>query len=82
MVMGWQETLAWGILGGIGTEAVVFFALRYRPPVELPAWMKSWRYYVIAAVMALLGGAVAVANSRSGNTLNPMMALQIGPPHR
>lgn len=72
------ETFLWGIFGGIGAEAGVVFALRYRLPAEYPYWLKSKVYYLVAGIMVLLGGGIALAYSRSGTTLNALLAMQIG----
>jgi hypothetical protein len=78
MTMGLLETMAWGVFGGIGAEAVVLFALRYRHPHDFPYWLRSWEYYLFAGGMAVIGGVIALAYARSGNTMNPIMAIQIG----
>jgi len=72
------ETFLWGLLGGIGAEVAVVFSIRDKLPTEYPYWLRSWVYWAVAAVMVLLGGGIAVAYSRSGTPLSPILALQIG----
>ena len=76
--MGGLELFGWGVLGGFGAEAAMLFEIRHRLPSEFPHWMKSVAYWVIALVMVLLGGGMAVAHSRSGNSFNALLAIQIG----
>jgi len=72
------ETFVWGLFGGIGAEVSVVFALRHRGAKEYPYWLKSFTYYVVATVMAIVGGVIAVAYAQSGTTLNAILAIQIG----
>ncbi len=72
------ETFLWGFFGGLGAEVSVVFALRHRASSEYPHWLKSWTYYAVAFVMVIVGGVIAVAYSKSGTTLNAILAIQIG----
>lgn len=76
--MTWYETFLWGLFGGLGAEVSVVFALRHQGPKDFPHWLKSWTYYVVALVMAIVGGVIAVAHASSGTALNAILALQIG----
>ena len=73
-----QETLLWGIFGGAGAEVAILFALRHQNPAEFPFWIRSWVYYLIVVLMVLVGGGMALAYSRSGTDLSPILAVQIG----
>ena len=72
------ETFVWGLFGGIGAEVSVIFALRHRAAKEYPYWLKTYTYYLVAAVMSIVGGVIAVAYAQSGTTLNAILAIQIG----
>ncbi len=72
------ETFLWGFLGGLGAEVSVVFALRHRASSEYPYWLKSCTYYIVGFVMVIFGGLIAVAYSKSGTTLNAILAIQIG----
>jgi len=72
------ETFLWALFGGLGAEVNVVFALRHRGPKEYPYWLKSWTYYIVSAVMVIVGGLIAVAYAKSGTTLNAILAIQIG----
>lgn len=76
--MGGLETFLWGLFGGFGAEAVVWFGIRHQRPRDYPYWLKSPIYYLVASVMVLVGGIIAVAYSRSGTSLNAILAIQIG----
>lgn len=72
------EVFLWGLFGGFGAEAASWFALRYQLPSAFPHWTKSVRYYILVVIMMLSGALVALAYSRSGTNLNPILAIQIG----
>jgi len=72
------EVFLWGLFGGFGAEVSVVFALRHLAPKDLPYYLKSWPYYIVAVVMVLFGGGIAVAYAGSGTTLNALLAIQIG----
>ncbi len=76
--MGVPETFAWGFFGGIGAELAVVFAIRHQLAHEHPYWFRSYLYWIIAALMALAGAVVAVAYARSGTSLSPILAIQVG----
>ena len=72
------EAFFWGLIGGVGAEVVVLFGLRHKDPNDFPYWVRSPAYYVIALVMAILGGAITVAHLRSGSSMDPILAIQVG----
>jgi hypothetical protein len=76
--MGGLETFLWALFGGIGAEIAVVFGLRHSAPHEFPYWLRSPLYYVVAALMVLAGGGIALAYARSGVNLNAILALQLG----
>lgn len=76
--MNLVEIFLWGFFGGVGAEISVVFSLRHRGPKEYPHWLKSPTYYIVASVMVIFGGVIAVAYAQSGTTLNALLAIQIG----
>lgn len=76
--MGSIETFMWGFFGGIGAELAVLFGVRQHFPDRFPHWIRSLAYYVVALLMALVGGAIALAYVRSGTTLSAILAIQVG----
>jgi hypothetical protein len=68
----------WGLFGGLGAELAVIFAIRHRLAFEHPYWFRSVEYWLIAGAMSLAGALIAVAYSRSGTALNPILAIQVG----
>jgi hypothetical protein len=76
--MGGIETFMWGVFGGAGAELTVLFGLRQQFPQKFPHWLRSRAYYVVAGLMALAGGAIALAYVRSGTPLTAILAIQVG----
>lgn len=72
------EIFLWGLMGGVGAEMVGVFAIRRQNPAGFPYWIRSLKYYIIASIMILIGAALALAYYRSGFSLNPILAIQIG----
>ena len=72
------ETFLWGLFGGFGAEMAVLFAIRHQLPADAPHYLKSKLYYLVALVMCLVGGIIALAYSQSGTSLNAILAIQIG----
>ncbi len=76
--MGSIETFIWGFIGGVGAELTVLFGVREQFPDRFPHWIRSGAYYVVALLMALLGGGIALAYVRSGTNLSAILAIQVG----
>ena len=76
--MGTMELFWWGLFGGVGAELAVVFSLRHSARNEYPYWLKSPFYYIIATIMAMVGGIVVLAHARSGINLTAILAIQIG----
>jgi hypothetical protein len=76
--MGSIETFIWGFFGGIGAELAVLFGVRQQFPDRFPYWIRSTAYYILAILMALVGGGIALAYVRSGTALNAILAIQVG----
>jgi hypothetical protein len=72
------ETLLWGGFGAFAAEAVNWSNLRHLLPSEYPYWVRSPLYYVISGVMVALAAVITYAYARSGTTLNPLLAIQVG----
>ena len=76
--MGILEAVAWGIVGGVGAEAAVWFAIRHQRPHEYPHWTRSRMYWGVTLFMVILGGVLVFAHSRYGTELNPFLAMNVG----
>jgi hypothetical protein len=72
------ETVLWGAFGGLAAEAINWYSLRHLPPSDYPYWVRSPLYYLIAMAMVAVAAVVTLAYARSGTTLNPLLAIQIG----
>ena len=76
--MGMPEVFVWGLLGGFGAEFAVVFQLRHQLRVGRHYWLRSGEYWLIVVAMIVFAGVIVVAHARSGATLNPWMAIQLG----
>jgi hypothetical protein len=65
-----------GCMGGVLTEFASIWVLRKEDPRVWPAYLKRARYYVLSAIMVVLGGALAVAYDIPH--MNVFLALNIG----
>ena len=72
------ETTLWGAFGGLAAEAINWYSLRHLRLSEYPYWVKSPLYYLIAGVMIAVAAIITLAYARSGTTLNPLLAIQVG----
>lgn len=72
------ETMLWGAFGGLAAEAINWYSLRHLPRADYPYWVKSPLYYLIAVAMIAVAAIVTLAYARSGTTLNPLLAIQVG----
>lgn len=71
-----MEVFFWGIIGGICPEVLIYYKGRTNfEPGKLPAHFKTVSYYVFTFFMIMLGGALAVAYSLSGNELSAILAV-------
>lgn len=76
--MSLTETTLWGAFGGLAAEAINWHNLRHLQLSDYPYWVKSPMYYVIAVVMIGIAAVITLAYARSGTTLNPLLAIQVG----
>jgi len=70
--MGLLEGFLYGLLGGLLSEVLGLFRLRQQAPADLPRWFKSWFYW------ATTGGGLAVIYLRSGISVQPILAVNVG----
>jgi hypothetical protein len=68
----------YGLLGGVFAELGGWFKLRQVVPKQLPEWIKSWFYWFTTILMCLAGGGLVVAYLKSGVTIVPILAVNIG----
>ena len=71
-------TFWWAVAGGVFAELVVFFGLRHTASADRPHWVRSAYYYVVASLMVVAGGVIALAHAASGTDLTPIVAMQVG----
>lgn len=76
--MGIGEGFLYGVLGGIFAQVLGIFRLREHAPSELPAWVTSWFYWLITLFMVVAGGMLVFVYLRSGLTLQPVLAVNVG----
>ena len=68
----------YGMAGGCAAEALKFFLIRDTLHEGWPLWAKSWRYWIVTAVMSLLGGFLVLLYVSSGTSLTPLVAFNLG----
>ena len=74
-----MELALWGFVGGIGAEGLRWFRIRDELHKGVPAWGKSRLYWVVTAVMSVIGAALVWAYDSAGDVqLNPILAINIG----
>lgn len=76
--MGMLEGFIWGVLGGFIAEFLGLYKLRRGLPSNVPTYLRSWLYWIIAVIMVLLGGVFVVGYVRSGHDLSPAIAIHLG----
>jgi hypothetical protein len=67
-----------GFGGGIAAELVQWYQIRFTLHKQLPDWSKSWLYWVLTFCMALAGGVLVFIYAKSGTSLTPILALNVG----
>ena len=63
----------WGVLGSMAVE-IVSLARTYERTRRFPAKYADWRYWLLRSSLAVMGGALAVAQE----VHTPLLAIQIG----
>jgi hypothetical protein len=76
--MGAWEAVAWGLFGGLLVEVAGLYELRKIPSDEFPRHVFSKRYWIITALMVLIGGMLVLGYERSGASLSALLAVNIG----
>ena len=76
--MGILEILLFGMGGGFAAELVGLWKLRHRTRGELPEFLRSPFYWLVTVGMIVIGGGLAALYGKSGATLSPLLAANIG----
>ncbi len=71
------EGFSWGLMGGLFAELLGWFKLRQRASSEFP-WLRSVFYWLVTFAMVLAGGILVLAYIKTGASLYPMLAINIG----
>ncbi len=66
----------YGLFGGLLAELLGLFKLRHE--ISLPSWLKSPFYWLVTCAMICAGGGVVIIYLKSGMTLNPLLAVNVG----
>jgi hypothetical protein len=78
---GWM-TFLWAAGGGLAAEALRWWRLlraqQEGATINLPVYARSVLYWALTAVIVLSGGMLAVAYVASGQTLGPILAVNVG----
>ncbi len=73
MTLNWS-TFLFGILGGVLAEVLKWWQLK--ESITPPQYLKSTFYWVITVIMALVGGALALAYGVDAS--KPVLAINVG----
>lgn len=76
--MGLPVELWYGTIGGGLAEILGLWKLRHVAPKELPHYLRSPFYWAMTALMVISGGIVASIYVKSGISLSPILALNVG----
>jgi len=72
------EAGGYGLLGGILPEMLALYNLRHVEKGGKPQWVGSWFYWVVTAVMVVLGAGTPVLYQQVGVNINELMAIHLG----
>ena len=73
-----QEAFWYGILGGFVAELFGLWKLRHELGSNLPPYLRSWFYWFMTLLMIGSGGLVAFVYVKSGISLSPLLAVNVG----
>jgi hypothetical protein len=76
--MGVLEGFLYGLLGGALAEVLGLFKLRQQAPGSLPGFLRSTFYWIVTVAMLCAGGGIVVVYFKSGISLNPLLAVNVG----
>ena len=76
-VMHLMEVIGWGLFGGVLAELAGMVEVS-RTSGDRPYWVRSPFYWIVVMVKVLAGGIVVLAYDRSGMSLNPIVAINVG----
>ena len=74
---GWEGFFYGAVGGGLG-ELLGLFRLRHEVGQALPAYLRSWFYWIVTIGMIGAGGVLVVVYIKSGITLQPIIAVNVG----
>ena len=68
----------YGVAGGFFAELFGMWKLRHELKGNLPLYLRSWFYWIMTLFMVGSGGLLAYIYSKSGMTLTPFLAANVG----
>lgn len=68
----------YGVVGGFLAELFGLWKLRHELKEKLPPYLKSVFYWSMTVLMIGSGGVVALVYFKSGVTLSPLLAVNVG----
>jgi hypothetical protein len=68
----------YGVLGGVLAELFGMWKLRRELKETLPPYLRSWFYWLMTVLMIASGGFVAFIYFKSGVSLSPLLAVNVG----
>ena len=73
-----KEAFLYGIVGGFLAELFGLWKLRQELKANLPPYLRSWFYWFMTLLMIGSGGVVALVYVKSGISLSPLLAVNVG----
>ena len=68
----------YGVAGGFLAELFGLWKLRQELKETLPPYLRSWFYWLMTLLMIGSGGLVALVYVKSGVSLSPLLAVNVG----
>jgi len=67
-----------GLVGGVCAELLGLWKMRHVAPAELPSYLGSLFYWAMTLAMIAVGGVLVFVYVKSGITLSPLVAVNVG----
>lgn len=73
-----QPEFFYGVVGGFLAELFALWKLRHQLKGDLPPYLRSFFYWLMTVLMITSGGIVTIVYCKSGVTLSPLVAVNVG----
>lgn len=73
-----QDEFLFGVVGGVFAVSLNLWKWREAAPNEFPEYFSRPFYWVVSLLMIMSGGMLALIYAKSGITLSPLLAVNVG----